>query len=301
MSGVSCVLLLSPLDGKTSGSQLLENLMRKVELLGKQSVIELQTIPLIPVGAVRTGRMHVESAFYMSGSAKAHCKNFQIMTSTEFPASCFVLTDNGTMLVADLAFREFAGYLKASYQRKKKLQVEGKGIKYKIGDFAINFVTLFMGQSAAVKGYLVEVVFQPSCMIHLCGDVLRAFITQVLSDVCPPANDSSAAENLFSQSFHRALQSGSVDIARWPSSVPIAAAPGFVHQPEDQPLVHACVRLTMTQYAEHINTVRRLSRQTVSSASNSMSVSSTSYAKSSVAHIQPSVTPTDSPMSQTAP
>ncbi|VDP92394.1 unnamed protein product [Echinostoma caproni] len=79
------------------------------------------------------------------------------MTSSEFPASCFVLTDNNTVLVADLAFREFAGYLKASYQRKKKLQVEGKGIKYKLGDFGLNFVTLFMGQSAAVKGYLIEV------------------------------------------------------------------------------------------------------------------------------------------------
>lgn len=142
-------------------------------------------------------------------------------------------------------------------------------------------------------------IFQPSCMIHLCGDVLRAFITQVLSDVCPPANDSTAAEHLFSQSFHRALQSGSVDSPRWPSST--QSTPGFVLQPEDQPLIHACARLTMTQYAEHINTVRRLSRQIASSTANPMSVSSTSYAKSSGTHMQqPSVTPTDSPMSQNA-
>lgn len=98
------------------------------------------------------------------------------MTSTEFPASCFVLSDNNTMLVADLAFREFAGYLKTSYQRKKKLQVEGKGIKYKLGDFAINFVTLFMGQSAAVKGYLVEVQLQLFiwfCLSRYCYDAIK--------------------------------------------------------------------------------------------------------------------------------
>ncbi|VDP90049.1 unnamed protein product [Echinostoma caproni] len=139
-------------------------------------------------------------------------------------------------------------------------------------------------------------------MIHLCGGILRAFITQVLSDVCPPANDPNAAEHLFSQSFHRALQSGSFDPPRWPSSsVQSAGALSFVQNPEDQPLVHACARLTMTQYAEHINTVRRLSRQTVATTPNSMSLAGASYSKSSGAYTQPSITPTDSPMSQPAP
>ncbi|VDQ05994.1 unnamed protein product [Trichobilharzia regenti] len=90
---------------------------------------------------------------------QTQCKTFQILTSTEYPASCFMFSDNQTALVADLSFREFPGYLKAFYQRKKKLQVEAKGVKYQLGDFGINFVTLFMGQSAAVKGYLIEVSF----------------------------------------------------------------------------------------------------------------------------------------------
>ncbi|CAL8080300.1 unnamed protein product [Calicophoron daubneyi] len=216
------------------------------------------------LGATRLGRMHVESAIYFSNNPKSHCKNFQVLTNTEYPASCFVFTDNGTALVADLAFREFAGYLKASYQRKKKLQVEGKGIKYKLGDFGINFITLFMGQSATVKGYLIEVIFQASCTIHLCGDILRSFITQVLPDVCPSANEPNSAENIFSQSFHRAVQTGTFESPRWPLSQ-IYSPTGLTASAEPPALAHACVRLAMNQFAEHINTVRRLSKQSASS------------------------------------
>ncbi|KAF8570931.1 hypothetical protein P879_00393 [Paragonimus westermani] len=257
MSGVSCVLLWNSVDGKV-GPQSLENLVKKIELLG----------------AVRIGRMHIESAIYFASQSRSTCKNFQVLTSSEYPASCFVFTDSNTMLVGDLAFREFAGYLKSAFQRKRKLQVEGKGIKYKLGDFGLNFVTLFMGQSANVKGYLIEVTFGASCMIHLCGDILRAFITQVLPGVCPPVGDPSMAENIFSHSFHKAVQTGCVDSPRWP---PVHVAVGGLQAtPFDQPLSHACARLTMTQYAEHMNTVRRLSRQVsqpVSSSSNSISTS----------------------------
>ncbi|OON21905.1 hypothetical protein X801_02194, partial [Opisthorchis viverrini] len=241
------VLLWSSVEAK-GGPQALEGLMKRVELLG----------------AVRVGRMHIESAIYFASHPK------------EFPASCFVFTDNNTLLVADLAFREFAGYLRASYQRKKKLQVEGKGMKYRLGDFGINFVTLFMGQSANVRGYLIEVTFEASCIIHLCGDILRAFITQVLPDVCPPINDPNSAEHIFSQSFHRAVQTGSFDCPRWPPCQ--FSLDGLQSSTSDSPLHHACARLTMSQYAEHMNSVRRLSRQTTHTGSASATPCSTPYA-----------------------
>ncbi|CAH8536410.1 unnamed protein product [Dicrocoelium dendriticum] len=261
MPGVSCVLLWNSFDGK-GGPQALEALMRKIELLG----------------AVRVGRMYIESAIYFATQPKSACKTFQVLTTAEYPASCFVLTDNNTMLVTDLAFREFAGYLKSFYQRKKKLQVEGKGIKYKLGDFGVNFVTLFTGQSANVRGYLIEVSFEASCMIQLCGDVLRAFITQVLPDICPPVSDPNSAEHIFSQSFHRAVQLGSFDTPRWPPCQ--LASTDLQSASMDSPLSHACARLTMMQYAEHINTVRRISRQSIHP--NFGPPSSTQYASTSV-------------------
>lgn len=126
---------------------------------------------LFYLGAVKCGRVLIDSAIYFSNHSKcelffvfykfnylAHCKTFQVLTSTEYPASCFVFTDNQTCLVTDLSFREFPGYLKAFYQRKKKLHVEAKGTKYSLGDFVISFITLFLGQSATVKGYLIEVI-----------------------------------------------------------------------------------------------------------------------------------------------
>ncbi|CAH8516527.1 unnamed protein product [Schistosoma turkestanicum] len=257
MTGVSCVLLLNSSEGN-SDPQILENLMKKLELLGAQ----------------KCGRIHVESAVYFSNFARSQCKTFQVLTSTEYPASCFIFTDNQTALVADISFREFPGCLKAFYQRKKKLQVEAKGIKYQLGDFTINFITIFMGQSASVKGYLIEVCFHASCMIHLCRDILKAFITQVLPDICPPANSST--EHIFSPSFLQAVETGTFDAPRWPpSQLTFPLENNFLQ--DDSPLSHVCVRLTMTQYAEHINVVRRLSRQFVNTPST-LAANDSSYA-----------------------
>ncbi|KAH8870800.1 mediator of RNA polymerase II transcription subunit 20 [Schistosoma japonicum] len=212
------------------------------------------------LGARKCGRVHIESAVYFSNFPRSQCKTFQVLTSTEFPASCFIFSDNQTALVADISFREFPGCLKAFYQRKKKLQVEAKGIKYQLGDFTVSFITLFMGQSASVKGYLIEVCFHASCMIHLCRDILKAFITQVLPDICPPANSST--EHIFSPSFLQAVETGTFDAPRWPpSQLNFPVENNFLQ--DDSPLSHVCVRLTMTQYAEHINIVRRLSRQSI--------------------------------------
>lgn len=132
-----------------------------------------------------------------------------------------------------------------------------------------------MGQSASVKGYLIEVCFHASSMIHLCRDVLKAFITQVLPDICPPANSST--EHIFSPSFLQAVETGTFDAPRWPpSQLAFPVENNFLQ--DDSPLSHVCVRLTMTQYAEHINVVRRLSRQTVNTPSTLATNGSSSYA-----------------------
>lgn len=61
------------------------------------------------------------------------------------------------MLTADLSFREFPALLKGVVEYEKKLQVEGNGVKYRIGDFHVAFVTISTGQSPAIKGLLLEV------------------------------------------------------------------------------------------------------------------------------------------------
>lgn len=78
---------------------------------------------------------------------------------SDFPATCFVVNDAepDKMLTCDLAFREFPGLLKGVYEYEKKLQVEGIGVKYRLGDFYINFMTLSLGQSPTIKGLLLEV------------------------------------------------------------------------------------------------------------------------------------------------
>lgn len=63
------------------------------------------------------------------------------------------------MISCDLAFREFPGLLKGAYEFEKKLQVEGKGVKYRIGDFDINFLAISVGQSPAIKALLLEVSY----------------------------------------------------------------------------------------------------------------------------------------------
>lgn len=88
-------------------------------------------------------------------------RNFQIFTLSDFPASCFVINESepDRMLTADLSFREFPGLMKGVVEYDKKSYVEGTGVKYRLGDFQVSFMTIYMGQSAVIKGLLIEVSF----------------------------------------------------------------------------------------------------------------------------------------------
>ncbi len=66
-------------------------------------------------------------------------------------------TETDKMLTCDLAFREFPGLMRGAFEVEKKLQVDGNGVKYRLGDFLVTFMKLSLGQLTAVKRLLIEV------------------------------------------------------------------------------------------------------------------------------------------------
>ncbi|KAL3318611.1 mediator complex subunit Med20 [Cichlidogyrus casuarinus] len=182
-------------------------------------------------------------------------KLINTLTHSDYPASCFVFTgaaETSLCLSADIGFREFPGLLKNFYEPKKKFLVEGKGVKYELDDFCINFVTLFMGQSASAKGNFLEIYHRPSVVPQNAHLMLQSFVYQFFPEFLANGN-----EVLFS-SFKKAFQTKTTSLN--PKVGPCSFEETICGM-ELQPYQLSAAQVTMFQYLEHINKIRRIHNQ----------------------------------------
>ncbi|VDL17165.1 unnamed protein product [Hymenolepis diminuta] len=200
-------------------------------------------------GAVEVGKVRLESCVYRSLMDQAKYRSFQIFTLSDFPATCFVMNDAepDRMLTADLSFREFPTLMKGVVEYEKKLQVEGNGVKYRLGDFQINFLTISTGQSAAIKGLLLEIGFIPTCLPKYSGELLIAFGTQHFPELFSGPSGSNALTPTLKKAF---TDNGSADIL--PKSTPEKLMMGD----SMTVLSRASARITVAQYIEKIREIR---------------------------------------------
>ncbi|KAM3180972.1 hypothetical protein ACTXT7_015264 [Hymenolepis weldensis] len=230
-------------------------------------------------GAVEVGKVRLESCVYrslmdqgnayfvlflLSHRSTAKYRSFQIFTLSDFPATCFVINDAepDRMLTADLSFREFPTLMKGVVEYEKKLQVEGNGVKYRLGDFQINFLTISTGQSAAIKGLLKlpkliekgadctrlpRISFIPTCLPSCSGELLIAFGNQHFPELFSGPPGSNALTPTLKKAF---TDNGSVDIL--PKSTPEKLMMGD----SMTVLSRASARITVAQYIEKIREIR---------------------------------------------
>ncbi|VDO09664.1 unnamed protein product [Rodentolepis nana] len=200
-------------------------------------------------GAVEVGKVRLESCIYRSLVNLAKYRSFQIFTISDFPATCFVINDAepDRMLTADLSFREFPALMKGVVEYEKKLQVEGNGVKYRLGDFQINFFTISTGQSATIRGLLLEICFIPTCLPSCSGELLIAFGTQYFPELFSGPPGSNAITPTLKKAF---ADNGSSDIL--PKSTPEKLMMGD----SMTVLSRASARITVAQYIEKIREIR---------------------------------------------
>ncbi|KAL5112276.1 hypothetical protein TcWFU_006198 [Taenia crassiceps] len=172
----------------------------------------------------------------------------EVFTMSDFPATCFVVNDAepDKMLTCDLAFREFPGLLKGVYEYEKKLQVDGIGVKYRLGDFYINFMTLSLGQSPTIKGLLLEIAFQPTCPPSMSGELLRTFGRQHFPELF-----TGQLMPVFTPTLKKAFADNSSQDALPKPSVERLLAGEAVDS-----LSRATARATVAQYIEHLRELR---------------------------------------------
>ncbi|KAH9285479.1 Mediator of RNA polymerase II transcription subunit 20 [Echinococcus granulosus] len=227
MPGISAVIRIPAQEKK-----ILDEKIGKMELLG----------------AIEMGKVKMESSVYRSLSDQVKYRSFQVFTMSDFPATCFVVNDAepDKMLTCDLAFREFPGLLKGVYEYEKKLQVDGNGVKYRLGDFYINFMTLSLGQSPTIKGLLLELAFQPTCPPSLSGELLRAFGRQHFPELF-----TGQVMPVFTATLKKAFaDNSSQDALPKPSTERLLTGEAM------DSLSRATARATVAQYIEHLRELR---------------------------------------------
>ncbi|BHF59322.1 mediator complex subunit Med20 [Sparganum proliferum] len=227
MPGASRVVIV-PIPKSQTATQTVNSLIKRCELLG--------AVELYPT--------KIESSVYRSVAAKQGlCSSFQVFTNSDYPASCFVISDKDQILTCDLAFREFPGLLKGVYELEQKLQVRGIGKKYRLGDFTMNFVSLYLGQSPTVKGVLLEVAFLPASAPHLVKSFLKLYFPEIRSESVKDSSELSA------RCMQKVLDEGTFPQA--PPS-PMKALLGQTMQSWS----NFADRLSALQYVEHLNILR---------------------------------------------
>ncbi|VDN15270.1 unnamed protein product [Dibothriocephalus latus] len=175
MPGASRVVNV-PIPKSQSATQTVNGLIKRCELLG--------AVELYPT--------KIESSVYRSVATKQGlCSSFQVFTNSDYPASCFVISDKDQILTCDLAFREFPGLLKGVYEHEQKLQVRGIGKKYRLGDFTTNFISLYLGQSPTVRGVLLEVAFLIAPAHHLVNSFLKLHFPEIRADSIKDPSEAS--------------------------------------------------------------------------------------------------------------
>ncbi|KAM7541322.1 hypothetical protein Aperf_G00000022043 [Anoplocephala perfoliata] len=200
-------------------------------------------------GAVEVGKVRLESCVYRSLIDQAKYRSFQIFTLSDFPATCFVINDAepDKMLTADLSFREFPALLKGVVEYEKKLQVEGNGVKYRIGDFQVTFVTISTGQSPAIKGLLLEISFLPVCFPSNCGELLFAFGRQHFPELFVGSPNS----NIFTPTLKKAFMDNVT-----PDILSKSTPEKLLMGESLTALSRASARITVAQYIERIREIR---------------------------------------------
>ncbi|VDM16211.1 unnamed protein product [Hydatigera taeniaeformis] len=227
MPGISAVIRIP-----TQEKKVLDEKIGKMELLG----------------ATEVGKVKIESSVYRSLSDQVKYRTFQIFTMSDFPATCFVVNDAepDKMLTCDLAFREVPGLLKGVYEYEKKLQVEGNGVKYRLGDFFINFMTISLGQSPTIKGLLLEISFQPTCPPSLSGELLRTFGRQHFPELF-----AGQVVPVFTPTLKKAFADNSSQDA-----LPKPPIERLLTGEAMDSLSRATARATVAQYIEHFREFR---------------------------------------------
>uniref|UniRef100_A0A5K3FBC8 Mediator of RNA polymerase II transcription subunit 20 n=1 Tax=Mesocestoides corti TaxID=53468 RepID=A0A5K3FBC8_MESCO len=216
----------------TQEKKILDEMIKKMELLG----------------GVEICKVKIESSVYRSVSDQVKCCSFQVFTTTDFPATCFVINDTEPekILTCDLAFREFPGLFKGVYEFEKKLQVDGSGVKYRLGDFHVNFIALSLGQSPTIKGLLLEISFHPTCPPSMCGELLRSFGRQHFPELF-----SGQSLPVFTSTLEKAFSdNSSQDALPKPSFEQLLAGEAM------ESLSRAIARATVAQYMEHLRELR---------------------------------------------
>uniref|UniRef100_A0A183T4U2 Mediator of RNA polymerase II transcription subunit 20 n=1 Tax=Schistocephalus solidus TaxID=70667 RepID=A0A183T4U2_SCHSO len=211
-SGTQTVVIV-PIPKSQTATQTVNGLIKRCELLG--------AVELYPT--------KIESSVYRSVAAKQ--------------ASCFIISDKDQILTCDLAFREFPGLLRGVYEYEQKLQVRGIGKKYRLGDFTMNFVSLYLGQSPTVKGVLLEVAFLPAAAPHLVKSFLKLYFPEIRAESIKDSSELSA------RCMQKVLDEGSLPQA--PPS-PMKALLGQTMQSWS----NFADRLSVLQYVEHLNILR---------------------------------------------
>jgi mediator of RNA polymerase II transcription subunit 20 len=144
-------------EGK-NGTQTMEMLQKRVENLG----------------GVKVGTFCVECESYYSVPNINPQRCVHIIHTTEFPASCFALSDTGSCLVADLLFDALMSKMAGIYTPKKATRIEARGQRYEVTDFMVKIGSVSIGSS--FKGILVEVEYQPCSVPSSCWDLMKEFV-----------------------------------------------------------------------------------------------------------------------------
>lgn len=154
--GVSSVHMVPISEGKNV-QQVVDNICKLVEALG----------------AVKTGNFTVDCDTYYSTPNIQPPRALNIFHTTEHPASCFALLDNGTCLVADNSFDMIMMTLGSVYTSKKSNKMEFRGPRYILSDFVVKVGACSVGPS--VRGIIGEIEYGPCLVPNNCWDLIKEF------------------------------------------------------------------------------------------------------------------------------
>jgi len=152
--GVSCVQSIAISDGR-SGQQIIDTISKQLESMNGR----------------KCGTFCVECDTYYSSLPINTVKVLNLLTSTEFPMTCFALLDNGQSLVCDSTFELILHNLSNVYSSKKMSRIEVRGQKWTLKDFVVRVGSCCLGPS--LKGIIIELEYGPSLVPNHCWDLIK--------------------------------------------------------------------------------------------------------------------------------
>ena len=190
-----------PIVEGRSGQQMVEGLIKTLELLGAKKV----------------GTFLVDCETYYSAPNISPARVLNIIHNSDQPATCFALLDSGSCISVDTNFDLLMLTMSSLYQSKKSSKMECKGPKMQLADFSIKIgmVTIgpsFKGKSACChfywhpfhtlfsfwSGILIEVEYGPCSVANYCWAMMREFMSNFLTG---PVEPHSYLQNRMNELF----------------------------------------------------------------------------------------------------